>query len=109
VEDLLLNMVELNLELEGIELVSYLHAGNPLAKPEPLARILGRFQRFRCRVYRLRHLFGWFLPVLAWAGRLDCLHLPVHLWEEQYDWLHIDRRSVALVEVAAAGGGFSGR
>jgi glycosyltransferase involved in cell wall biosynthesis len=84
VEALLLNMVELGSELEGLELVFYFHAGNPLADPGQLAGILPRFEGFRCRVYRHRHLFGRLLPLMAWADRLDWLHLPVYLWSRWY-------------------------
>lgn len=84
VEALLLNMVELEEELEGLELVFYFHAGNPLADPKQLESILPKFRRFRCRVHRHRHLFGRLLPFLAWVDRLDWLHLPVYLWSRWY-------------------------
>jgi glycosyltransferase involved in cell wall biosynthesis len=83
VTSLLLSLAELE-ELHDLEVILYFNAGNPLADPALVGEFLPQFDRFSCRVYRFRHLFGRVLPLMAWVDRLDVLHLPVYLWSRWY-------------------------
>lgn len=84
VEALLLNIIEMESELDGLKLIFYFHAGNPLADPRQLDTILPRFKNFTCRIYRPGRLFGVALPLMAAVDRLDWMHLPVYLWSRWY-------------------------
>lgn len=70
--------------LQGLELVFYFHAGNPLADVELTKAFLPKLRQFTCRIYRPQRLFSIFLPLLARFDRLDWLHLPVHPWASWY-------------------------
>ncbi len=64
-------------ELPDIELIAYLHAGNPHSSVEQIAIVRRCFDEsgIRCRVYTPRRGYGLALSIFTVIDRLDLLHM----------------------------------